>query len=76
MTKLHALDEHPLDYTSLLRIARAVREQVDWPARRERCTRRPYALPFFTLVEALAIVPATATPSPVAAHVRVISNGG
>ena len=76
-TKLMALDEHSLDYTSLLAIARAVREQVDWASLRARTSSSPYAQAFFTLVERLEIAP-TGTPraaaSP-ASRVRVISNG-
>jgi Uncharacterised nucleotidyltransferase len=57
-TKLHALDEHSLDYTGLVEIARALREQIDWPALRRRTGGDPYAAAFFTLVEELDIVPA------------------
>jgi hypothetical protein len=57
-TKLMALDEHQLDYTSLLRIARAVREQIDWPALRARTRNSPYAVAFFVMCEELGIVPA------------------
>jgi hypothetical protein len=59
-TKLMALDEHRLDYTSVLRIARAVREQIDWEALRARTVASPYAKAFFTLCEELDIVPAGA----------------
>jgi Uncharacterised nucleotidyltransferase len=59
-TKLMALHEHQLDYTSLLRIARAVREQIDWPALRTRTRTSPYALAFFVMCEELGIVPADA----------------
>jgi Uncharacterised nucleotidyltransferase len=41
VTKLMALNEHALDYTSLLGIARACREQIDWDTLRERTTTRP-----------------------------------
>jgi hypothetical protein len=57
-TKLMALDEHRLDYTGLLEIARALREQIDWPALRRRTAGHPYSAAFFTLVEELDIVPA------------------
>jgi hypothetical protein len=56
-TKLMALHEHQLDYTSLLRIARAVREQIDWPALRARTRSSPYAAAFFVMCEELEIVP-------------------
>jgi len=57
-TKLMALHEHQLDYTSLLRIGRAVREQIDWPSLRARTRGSPYALAFFVMCEELGIVPA------------------
>jgi hypothetical protein len=56
-TKLMALHEHELDYTSLLRIARAVREQIDWPALRARTSGSPFAVAFFVMCEELGIVP-------------------
>jgi len=57
-TKLNALDEHSLDYTSLLGIARALREQIDWQELQARTTGSPYAAAFFTLVRELGIAPA------------------
>jgi hypothetical protein len=59
-TKLMALHEHELDYTALLRIARAVREQVDWSALRRRTHGSPYAAAFFVLCEELGIMDADA----------------
>jgi hypothetical protein len=59
-TKLMALHEHQLDYTALLRIARAVREQIDWPALRTRTRTSPYAAAFFVLCEELGVIPAGA----------------
>ena len=55
VTMLCALDEHRLDYSALVAIARALREQIDWPTLRARTTSSPYAEPFFTLVESLGI---------------------
>ncbi len=77
-TKLMAFNEHSLDYTSLLAIARALREQIDWPALRARTCASPYAQPFFTLVERLGIAPAPSRAQPMgtpSSRVRVISNG-
>jgi hypothetical protein len=54
-TKLLALDEHSLDYGQLLAMARAVREQVDWPVLARRTVRSPYARRFFTLMRVLGI---------------------
>ncbi|HEY2655567.1 MAG TPA: hypothetical protein VGI55_07245 [Solirubrobacteraceae bacterium] len=66
-TKLTALTEHTLDYGPLLAMARAVREQIDWPRLQGLTAACPLAKPFFTLVEELGIAPAT-TRSPVAAQ--------
>jgi hypothetical protein len=55
VTKLMALNEHALDYTSLLGIARACREQIDWESLRGRTEASPYARAFFTLIEGLDI---------------------
>jgi hypothetical protein len=55
-TKLNAMDDHNVDYESVLQIARSLREQIDWPAVRERTHGSPYAAAFFTLVEALGLV--------------------
>jgi hypothetical protein len=60
-TKLNALNEHYLDFSSLLQIARAVREQVDWDRLRERTAGSPYATAFFCLLDELGIVDTTAT---------------
>ena len=54
-TKLLALHEHELDFTGLVRIARAVREQIDWRYLRERTTDSPYATAFFVMCEELGI---------------------
>ena len=54
-SKLHALDEHRLDFTPVLQIARALREQIDWAALRDRTRGLPYADAFFALIEGLGI---------------------
>ncbi len=56
-TKLLSLDEHSLDYRSLLAIARALREQIDWEALAARTGESPFARAFFTLVRELGIAP-------------------
>jgi hypothetical protein len=61
-TKLMALTEHSLRYESLLQIARALREQIDWQAVRARTARSPFARAFFVLLEGLEIVPGDAAP--------------
>jgi predicted nucleotidyltransferase len=54
-TKLLAMKEHEVDYESVLEIARACREQIDWKVLHERTKKSPYAKAFFTLVEELEI---------------------
>lgn len=74
-TKLLSLDEHSLDYTSVLQIARALRELIDWHALRRRTAASPYAKPFFVLAEELDIAPSH--PAGAAAgrsHVRVLES--
>lgn len=56
VSKLLALDEMVLDYKPILEIARALREQIDWPHVRERTSESPFAKAFFTLIEELGIV--------------------
>jgi hypothetical protein len=56
-TKLNALGEHALDYSPVLAIARALREQIEWSQLRALTAQSPYAQPFFTLVERLGIAP-------------------
>ena len=55
-TKLMAVDEHSLRYEGLLEIARALREQIDWPAVRARTAHSPFSRPFFVLLEELEII--------------------
>jgi hypothetical protein len=57
VTMLTALDEHSLDYTRLLAIARSLREQIDFERLRVRTGDSPYAQAFFTLVGELGIAP-------------------
>ena len=58
VTKLLALTEQNLDYSSVLETARAVREQLDWDEVRRRCEGSPYAKAFLLLVEELGVAPA------------------
>jgi Uncharacterised nucleotidyltransferase len=55
VTKLLALDEHTADYRDLLQIGRALREQADWEALRERTSSSPFAAAFFVLADGLGI---------------------
>ena len=54
-TKLLALKEHEVDYDSVLEVARALREQVDWELLREQTDGSPYAKAFFTLADELGL---------------------
>jgi hypothetical protein len=58
VTKLMALTEHSLRYEGLLQIARALREQIDWDAVRDRTAGSPFARAFFVLAEGLNVLPA------------------
>jgi len=73
ITKLMALNEHALRYEGLLEIARALREQVDWPHVRAATAESPFARAFFVLLEGLAIVPGQPAV-PGGARVRVITS--
>jgi hypothetical protein len=64
VTKLFALNEQELDYSSVLEIARSVREQVDWDEVRGRTAESPYAAAFFTLIEKLGVVDETGSATP------------
>ena len=55
-TKLLALNEQDPDMTSVLEMARSLREQIDWDFVRARTEESPFARAFFTLVEELGIV--------------------
>ena len=70
-TKLMSLNDHYLDYAALLRMSRAVREQVDWAEVRARTGESPYARAFFSLLAELEILPAD-PPSAGRANVRVL----
>ncbi|HTE72701.1 MAG TPA: hypothetical protein VK640_05820 [Actinomycetes bacterium] len=54
--KLRALDEHECDYGRLLPVARALREQVDWPTVRGATAGSAYAETFLVLLERLGVV--------------------
>src|SRR5439155_10806860 len=56
VTKLLALREHQVDYESVLEIARALREQIDWDTVWRQPSQSPYARAFFHLAEELGIL--------------------
>jgi len=58
VTKLLSFNEHHLDFLGMLKVARAVREQVDWAEVAARVDASPFAAAFLTLLERLGIAPA------------------
>jgi predicted nucleotidyltransferase len=54
--KLLALNEQQPDYSSVLELARSLREQVKWDEVRERTKESAFAKAFFTLLEELEIL--------------------
>jgi hypothetical protein len=55
--KMRVLGEHYCDFTPLLAMARALREQVDWQRLREETAEYPFARSFLHLVHELAVSP-------------------
>jgi hypothetical protein len=77
VTKLMALSEHSLRYESLLPIARALRERVDWEDVRARTAESPWARAFFVMLEGLGILPeARPTTGGHETRVRVLTPRG
>jgi hypothetical protein len=74
-TKLMAIDEHNLDDGQLLQIARALREQIDWPTLWERTSKHPYAKAFLVLAEELEIAPRKPAAVPGSPRVRLAADG-
>jgi predicted nucleotidyltransferase len=70
-TKLLALDEHALDYSTLLSISRALREQVKWDEVRRRTHDSPYARAFFALLRELELL--DRHPRPSRGRIRVVN---
>ena len=62
-TKLLALNEQEPDLSSVLEMARSLREQIDWDFVRAQTTQSPFARAFFTLVEELGVVEPAAEPA-------------
>ncbi|MGY1820567.1 nucleotidyltransferase family protein [Geodermatophilus sp. SYSU D00079] len=56
VTKLMALDEHYCDYSRLLPVARALREQVDWARVRRDVEANDFAAVFLILLDRLGVV--------------------
>jgi hypothetical protein len=75
-TKLLALSEHSLRYEGLLQVARALREQIDWPVVRARTADSPFARAFFVLLDGLEIVPEAGSAERAQPRVRVVTPQG
>ncbi|WP_083427088.1 nucleotidyltransferase family protein [Geodermatophilus obscurus] len=58
VTKLMALDEHYCDFSRLLPVARALREQVDWVTVQREIEDNPFAAVFLDLLGRLGVVDA------------------
>jgi Nucleotidyl transferase of unknown function (DUF2204) len=56
VSKLLAIKEQELNFSSVLEWSRALREQIEWPEVRERTQGSPFAKAFFVLIEELGIV--------------------
>jgi hypothetical protein len=56
VSKLLAIKEQELNFSSVLEWSRALREQIDWREVRERTKESPFAKAFFVLIEELGIV--------------------
>lgn len=54
--KMNAMDEHSCDFRRLLPVARALREQVDWPRVRKETQENDFGAAFLFLLERLSII--------------------
>jgi hypothetical protein len=70
-SKLCAFDEQTLDFAAPLSIARALREQIDWPLVRERTAASPYARGFLALLEELGVIDRAAAADHAGQHPRI-----
>jgi hypothetical protein len=72
VTMIFAINEHALDYSRLVAIARSLREQIDWQRLRVRTGGYPYAKAFFTLAQELGLAPGTTGARGASERVRVL----
>jgi hypothetical protein len=63
VSRLSALGEHYCDLAPQLAVARALREQVDWPSVARRTADSPFARAFLFLLDELDVVRTAAAPS-------------
>ena len=71
-TKLFSMNDNSLDYGPLIKMARAVREQVNWEDVRRRTEESPYARGFFSLAGELDLVEVAGQRRRPSATVRAI----
>ena len=57
VSKLMALDEHYCDFSRMLPVARALREQVDWAEVEKAVAENDFAVVFLELLDRLGVVP-------------------
>jgi hypothetical protein len=77
VTKVMSLTEHSVDYGTLLEMARALREQIDWAAVRRRTSESPFSEAYFVLLDRLGIVAEHDSADAPGARVRVdVSTSG
>jgi len=63
-SKIHALDEHYCDYSRLLPVVRALREQVDWAQLRRDVAHNDFGVAFLFLLDRLGIIELPAGEQP------------
>lgn len=56
VSKLLAFSPHGCDFAEALPMARALREQIDWPRVRKETAESPYAFAFLVLLEKLDVI--------------------
>jgi hypothetical protein len=76
VTKLMAISKQAMRFEGPLRIARALREQVDWDDVHARTRSSPFARAFFVLLDGLGIVPAEDRHEARETRVRVVTPQG
>ena len=80
ITKLMAITEHHLRFESLIAIARALRERIDWAHVRAATASSPFANAYFVMLEGLGILPAADDAPQTGARreptVRVVTDAG
>jgi Uncharacterised nucleotidyltransferase len=71
-TKLMSMNDHYIDFAGMLKLVRAVREQVDWDEVRARTANSPFARGFFALLHELDVVPPGAAAETGRPSIRVV----